>query len=325
MCVLPDIQAIRDEFRRLHRADLKEAVIALLVPLVNAKEQRSTDDIGWAYWNICDCYAMLRQAEIQQSYQADFFAWCKTALPPLRRHWVLSDGTQAMTLINGGFGDFWWDCYQDANENAPHVAENRTVRFESHRANAAAHTYFREFSRAEAALRSIEEVLSEDSAWTNRDFATVTLITLQIEFYAGLGDSAQIRKHGEAIERYLDAWFGRFQRPVARAELPFLGTWEQLNADRPPEDIYVALHNAACALVVAKQFEHAEPLFRRYLDEEKGGMTDYSKALYLLACWNNRRDKVEIHDLMSTFQNLTPKQVVRFAPDLSAVLAELGY
>lgn len=317
--MLHDIQAIKRDFSRLNT---HAAIIELLLPLLDPETSISADDKGWAFWNVCDRYAMLRNAKDQHRYQSEFFEWSKSALPSLRFHWVVSDGTQAMTLIAGDFLDFWWNCYQFANESVPRVAENRTVRFESHRANAAAYTHFQEFSRAETALQSIEAVLSEDSTWLNRNFATVTYTTLLITFYAGLGQSEQIGRRVEDLELYLGEWQRHFQKSAVRTEYPLLGSWEQLNADRPPEAIYTAIHNAACALVIAKQFVKAERLFRIVLDEQREGMTEYSKALYLLACWNNRRNKDEIRDLLHGFQNLTLPQVSKFAPELTDVLGE---
>lgn len=317
-----DIPTVKGEFRRLLSDDAKEAIVDLLVPLLRSRATLSADDAGWAFWNVCDCYALLRKAKDQYSYQSEFYEWSKSALPSLRFHWVVSDATQALTLIDGGFLDFWWNCYQFANESVPRIAENRTVRFESHRANAAAYTHFREFSRAETALRSLEAVLSEDPLWINRDFATVTWITLLIEFYTALGQSEQVARQVEALDRYLGGWLARLQRPVVWTVEPLLGSWAQLNADRQPGWIFVAIHNAACALVVARQFVDAERLFRIVLEERREGMTTYSKALYLLACWNNRRNKDEIRELLFGFQPVALQHILKFAPELTEALGE---
>lgn len=315
----PDIQAIKSELGRLSN---NEAIIDLLLPLLRHKATLPADDIGWAFWNICDCYAMLRKAKEQYAYQSEFHEWSKSGLPSLKHHWVVSDGTQAMTLISGGFIDFWWNCYQFANQSAPQIAENRTVRFESHRANAAAYTHFREFSRAETALQSLEAVLSEDPLWSNHDFATATWITLLIEYYAASGQPEQVAKQVEAVDRYLGDWLARLQRPVVWTVEPILGSWRQLSADRQPGWVFVALHNAACALVVARQFADGERLFRIFLQERPDRMTTYSKALYLLACWHNRRNKAEIQELLAVFQPDSLQQIVNFAPELTEVLGE---
>jgi hypothetical protein len=315
-----DIQAIKGEFVRLLNEDTKEAIVALLTPMLHSKESLSADDTGWAFWNICDNYAMLRKAREQYACQAEFYEWSKSALPSLRHHWVVSDATQAMTIIDGGFLDFWWNCYYSANESAPQVAENRAARFESHRANATAYTHFREFRRAETALLALEAVLSEDPLWANRGFAKVTFTTLRLEFYDAQGLSEKAGKYVKNLERDLKEWLQRCQKSATFSGISLLGSWEQLNATRPPGAIFIAIHNAACAFVVAKYFIEAERWFEIVLSEDQGGMTDYSKALYLLACWNNRHNESEIHDLLHKFQDLPIPQVLKFAPELRKVL-----
>lgn len=314
-----DVEAIKSEFGRVQGDQGIAAGVDLLVSALRSGMTLSADDKGWMLWNICDGYAMLRNATEQHRYQAEFYEWSLRDLLPLRRHWVVSDATQAMTLINGGFVEFWWSCYQSTNASAPQVAENRAVRFESHRANAAAYTRFREFSRAETALRLLEALLSEDANWVNRDFATVTMYTLRIEYYAALEQPEQIARETEALDRYLADWLGRLQRPLVWA-MGLLGSWEDLNAARPSGFISVAIHNAACALAVARQFVKAEGYFRMVLAERPQGMTAYSKSLYLLACWHNRGSRDEIRDLLSGFQHFTLQDVLKFAPELAEVL-----
>lgn len=315
-----NIQAIKDQYVRLLNADAKQALIDLLAPLLHSEEALSTDDKGWAFWNVCDNYAMLRKAKEQYRYQAEFYEWSKSTLPSLRRHWVVSDATQAMTLMDGGFLDFWWNCYRFANESAPQVAENRSARFEAHRANAAAYTSFREFSRTETALLALEAVLSEDPLWANRDFAKVTFTTLLLEFYGAQGLSEKAGTYVKNLERDLKEWLLRYQRSATFSGIALLGSWEQLNATRPSGAILIAIHNAACELAKAKYFIEAERWFGIVLNEDPGGMTDYSKALYLLACWNNRRNKNEIHALLNMFRDLPIRQVLKFAPELQIVL-----
>src|SRR5690606_3185121 len=163
----PDIQAIKESYRRLLAEGAKEGIIELLTPVLRSPASLPAEDVGWAYWNVCDNYALLRKAREQLAYQTAFYEWSRAALPAHQWHWVVSDGTQAMTLISGGYLDFWWNCYRDANERAPQAADNRTVRFESHRANAAAYTRFREFGHAKTALQSLEALLAEDPLWVN--------------------------------------------------------------------------------------------------------------------------------------------------------------
>lgn len=113
-----ELDEARRTFRRLLSENAKQSIIDLLVCLW-AKVVLSVDDTGWALWNICDNYAMMRDAKSQHKYQSEFHECSKTNPYPLRLHWVVSDATQTLTLIDGGFLDFWWKCYEFANAECP--------------------------------------------------------------------------------------------------------------------------------------------------------------------------------------------------------------
>ncbi len=300
-----------------------ESIIELLVSL-RVKADLSVDDTGWVLWNICDRYAMMRDAKSQYKYQSEFHEWSKTSLFPLRLHWVVSDETQALTLIEGGFLDFWWKCYEFANIQCPLVIENRNIRFESHRTNASAYTHFQEFSRAKTALNAIEKLLSEDRTWSNRDFAAVTFKILLVKYYSARGESDRVASTGEALQRQINDWLGRVgDIEGATPERSLLGSWSQLNADRSPTAVFIGINNAACAFTKAKQFSVAERLFRVLLDKRRN-LNAYGEAQYLLSCWKNRRDKDEIVDWLDRSKKLTPKALKRFASELvDVVKAEL--
>ena len=302
----------------LRRRSPHQDIIALLVRL-RAAEELSVDDAGWALWNICDRYAMLRDPDPQFRYQREFRALMETHAPE-RLHWVVSDTTQALTLISGGYKDFWWDAYVSANARVPRVPETRNVRFESHRATAAAFTRS-DLERATAALEACDAVLSEDPVWINRAFASVTAKTLRVDFHHARGDQASLCQMVAALESELAEWCTRVPGPDTPPpdNAPLFGSWSQLNANRPDRDIYVALHNAACALTRARRFPGAERLFGVVAD---GGhaLTAYGKALQIWACWENRRDRDEVHRLCER-AGLTPQQLERYAPELVTGLA----
>lgn len=318
--MMQDIEMIALAFRRLLDINASHReVVDLLIPL-HAERDLPADVKGWVLWNLCDRFAMLRDAQNQYRYQSEFHEWSARSLPALRFHWVVSDGTQALTLIQGGYLESWWQWYEFANAHCPRVADNRTVRFESHRANAAAHTHFSEIGRAESALNAIEDLLGEDSTWSNRDFAATTFRTLRINFYDVQGKTNKVVQEGNQLMRDLDAWLNH-ARGVAETthEEPLLGSWDQLNKNRPPSAVYVALHNAAIALVETKQFHHAERLFRIRL-EAGCALTSYGQSQYLLACWENRHDKDEIGALQQQFSGIPADKLKLWAPALSEAL-----
>ena len=306
-------------FRELLRQGAPHQEIVALLVRYRATEESSWDDAGWALWNICDRYALLRDADSQYPYQREFRAFAETHAPE-RMHWVVSDATQALTLISGGYGEFWWDTYLSASAHAPRVPETRNVRFESHRVTAAAFTRS-DLERANVALEACEAVLSEDPAWVNRDFASVTSKTLLVGFHHARGDQASLRQMVAALENELAEWRTRVPGPDSPPadNGPLLGSWAQLNANRPDRDIYVALHNAACALTRARRFPSAERFFGIVAD---GGhaLTAHGKALQIWACWENRRDRDEVRRLCER-AGLTPQELERYVPELINGLA----
>jgi hypothetical protein len=107
--MLSAVENVQLAFRDMLEQEVEdEAVVKLLLSL-HPKVDLSVDDRGWLLWNICDRYAMLRDAEHQYKYQSEFQEWSKTNLSSYRLHWVVSDANQALTLTYGGFSEFWWD------------------------------------------------------------------------------------------------------------------------------------------------------------------------------------------------------------------------
>ncbi len=320
MALHPTLDEAKNTFRRLlnERAH-SQCIIDLLVDL-RARANLSVDDTGWILWNLCDRYALLRDAKSQYKCHSEFHEWSKDNLFPLRLHWIVSDATQALTLIDGGFLEFWRDCYEFANSQSPLVAQNRTVRFESHRANACACIRFRQFARAETALNAMETLLAEDPSWHNGEFAAITHMTLFLEFCKATDRTEDMARIGQELQERLDHCLSRSGDLEDTASEPsLLGSWEQLNADRPRAAVYIAATNAACAFKAAEQFLVAERLFR--LLEGKGRtLNAYGQARYLLSCWQNRRDKNELIQRLGASQVLTRSRLKQFAPELGDVL-----
>lgn len=319
-------QTLADAKRKFHSLTVQgasqQAIIELLLCL-RTRTDLSVDDLGWVLWNLCDQYAMLRDASTQLTYQQEFYEWSQDHLWPHRLHWVVCDGTQAMTLSDGGFLNFWWECYQFANEHCPRWAENRNVRFESHRATSSVCVYFSELERAKSALDALEELIAEDKEWANYNFAVATLKTLQIEYYNAIGEYERVLETSLSVESDLDKWLRWVRQSGERCQASelLLGTWEQLNANRPPKAVFVATHNAACALARVKHFRAAERAFRMLVSEGYT-ITAYGQALYVLSCWENRHDRSEVRELLRECKGITPKTLEKFTPQLIDVLGD---
>lgn len=319
--MLNDLEEAKHRFRHLVDTNANHHdILDVLVPLT-IKTDLIPDDKGWGLWNICDRLAMLRDARNQYRYQSAFYEWSKDHLPPTRLHWVVSDGTQACTLIDGGFLEPWWSWYAYANERSPQVAANRGVRFESHRANAAAYTRFSQLTRAEYALEALEDLLTEDATWPSLDFATVTLSTLKINYCGMWGQTDELTAEADRLVRELDAWLENTRSTaVSSIPDPLLGSWEQLNAPWPPIKVYTATHNAALALTETGQYEQAEHLFRAHA-RTGAELTAYGRSQFALACWENRHDRDETRALLLEPKVIPLDKLKLWAPSLCEVLA----
>ena len=315
-----DLEAAKQEFCRLVEVDFHSRQMLELLLHIWRDGKLSPDDAGWALWNICDQYALNRDAGVQHRYQSEFFELVKRSFPE-RAHWVVCDGTQALTLIHGGLIDFWWGCYQYANERAPRVLGNRTVRFESHRANAATCMQLGESDRAAAALEGMAELLEEDAMWQNMDFAHMTYMSLLVQFYGAAGQNDQLEKVVERLVSALDAWLQRVSdAPSSERREPLFGSWDYINADRPPSGVFVGTHNAACAFAKVARFFIAERLFRILLDRGRT-LSDYGEALFLQSCWRNRGSREEINRMLSKSMKILPEYLIHVAPEMTDVVA----
>jgi hypothetical protein len=319
--------ALKHQFQKLIQQNAApEPIIALLLPLQD-NTNLSVDDQAWLLWNLCDCYALLRDAPNQYSYQVAFHRWSITSLAPERLHWVTSDATQACTLIAAEFGDEWWEWYLYANTHATCTAFNRTARFESHRANASAHLKFGLLSRAQVALSHLESVLSESETWDNMPFATVTFYTFLIEWHTAQKDEHGMQDAATRLLEYLDRWQAQVNTHISKqvnSEALLLGSWEQINANRSADAVWSATHNAACVLARSREFVLAERCFRYlcqcYLWQVHYSLTPYAYALYMWVCWENRHELAEIQSLWNFSPQLSAHQIKQFAPELSPVL-----
>jgi len=317
-----DLDRAKKEFTRLVAEDFGSQKMLDFVIHIWENADLSPDDAGWVLWNICDQYALGRANDpiTQHRYQSEFFELVKRSFPE-RAHWVVCDGTQANGQIRGGFLDFWWGCYQFANDNAPRVAENRGARFEAHRANAGSHMKFGELERAGSALEAMAALLEEDAEWPSLEFASVTYVSLLVEFYGATGQTGKVEETGENLERMLDDWLQRVgdAKIVGLEEKPLFGSWQAINADRPPAAVFVGVHDAACEFAKAGRFPAAERLFR-ILQDRGRTMTDYGEALFLLSCWRNGRSKDEIIRMLSRSKKISPEYLVHIAPEMADVV-----
>lgn len=313
---MSDIQKIHNEFC-LHQAKNEHAaIVSILIPLLDCNNLEK-EELGWAFWNICDRLALQRKWDEQIGFQKRFFEFIEKVLGPDYLHWVVSDGTQAMSLISGGYIEDWVRWYDHANRIAKGTAANRGIRFESHRAFVSSFTRFGEAELALNALNALEALLDEDPAWANKDFAVCTYHTLRFDYLDLIGNQDELIEEGDQFAKYTAEWVTRFEKngSIRSESESILGSWEQLNQLRPPSSVITALGNAGCALCRARQYE----LCLHFLNEASRlgfQRNAYSNTLYIIALWKIEQNEESITKILESDPRLLAEHLHKHAPDL---------
>ena len=109
------------------------AVIDFLQAALRGNELEGTEEIGFAYWNISDSFAMLRDSGNLYKNHCEFADFLK-GKPSKYLFWLVCDATQRFTHELGGFADFWWDCYKSALSKNAGINGIEAITFECHNA-----------------------------------------------------------------------------------------------------------------------------------------------------------------------------------------------
>ena len=109
------------------------AVIDFLQAALRGNELEGTEEIGFAYWNISDSFAMLRDSGNLYKNHCEFADFLKDK-PSKYLFWLVCDATQRFTHELGGFADFWWDCYKSALSKNAGISGIEAITFKCHNA-----------------------------------------------------------------------------------------------------------------------------------------------------------------------------------------------
>ena len=109
------------------------AVIDFLQAALRGNELEGTEEIGFAYWNISDSFAMLRDSGNLYKNHCEFADFLKDK-PSKYLFWLVCDATQRFTHELGGFADFWWDCYKSTLSKNAGISGIEAITFECHNA-----------------------------------------------------------------------------------------------------------------------------------------------------------------------------------------------
>ena len=113
---------IRNKFKNLQTERNLNGIIEYLSTIL-ATNNNDCMLAGFCHWNISDSLAMLRKSEEQY---VNHFNFCKLLdiMDVKYKLWSVCDATQRFTLELGGFGDFWWEHYNNAvslNQNTKNI------------------------------------------------------------------------------------------------------------------------------------------------------------------------------------------------------------
>ena len=123
----------RTTYSREEKRKQDLAVIDFLQPALYGNVLKGTEEIGFAYWNISDSFAMLRDSGNLYKNHREFADFLKDK-PSKYLFWPVSDATQRFALELGGFADFWWDCYRNASSKNAGMSGIEAITFECHNA-----------------------------------------------------------------------------------------------------------------------------------------------------------------------------------------------
>lgn len=259
---------IFNKIEQLQKEDSKLEIIEILQKFLNNENTNSIMDRGWAYWNISDNYALLRMADEEFKNHMKFVDFINKELPKEMLYWSVSDATQKLTLIKGGYGEFWYDLYVTACNTAPKTNENCGIRLESHRAaiSEIGPQYGRpNIENSEFALNNIKNLINENPLDSNIRFYTITYYSLSL-----IVNSYLKRSQAETIDKAMESFnalIPYLEKDVSSNEI--IGTWEQLNSKRPLNiQAKVGMNNLICHLINISQYQMALECYKIF--EEKG-------------------------------------------------------
>lgn len=242
----------RTTYSREEKRKQDLAVIEFLQPALYGNVLKGTEEIGFAYWNISDSFAMLRDGENLYKNHCEFADFLKDK-PSKYLFWPVSDATQRFTLELGGFADFWWDCYKNALSKNVGMSGIGAITFECHNAalsvTPAVKTPVGYLELAKNNFRSFLEVNESSDNYI---------------FYETLYYALCLKAFGSAERDVFELGIRLF--PWLKSEKSqndfLIGEWKMLNGQKSKYDMArVAINRAINALIDTGSDETARELY----------------------------------------------------------------
>lgn len=242
----------RTTYSREEKRKQDLAVIDFLQPALYGNVLKGTEEIGFAYWNISDSFAMLRDSENLYKNHCEFADFLKDK-PSKYLFWPVSDATQRFTLELGGFADFWWGCYKNALSKNVGMSGIGAITFECHNAalsvTPAVKTPVGYLELAKNNFRSFLEANESSDNYI---------------FYETLYYALCLKAFGSAERDVFDLGMRLF--PWLKSEKSqndfLIGEWKMLNGQKSKYDMArVAINRAINALIDTGRGEPARELY----------------------------------------------------------------
>ena len=248
-------------FKEYKAENDKRKIVELLESFLRECPDADDMQICWAFWNLSDNYAMLRDAS-EEYRNHKLFEKKLMHMDEKYLHWIVSDGTQKLTLLTGGYEAYWNALYRYACEKAPKREDNAVIRFESHRANVAFPSvvdYSFDAEHARFALENLANSCSELQHTSGALYYQLTYYTMAIGFNTLMKeDNKPLIEESYAAFTEILPYLHTEKQTYADGEERLLGTYDQLNAPRAKyNQAFCGIHNYIIQLVNAGAYQLA--------------------------------------------------------------------
>lgn len=229
------------------------ATIEYMRYLLDSNTFSDFKDKCFCFWNISDCYAMLRDSEREYENHRKFADYVSSGNTQYS-FWTVCDATQRFTLTLGGYGEFWQKLYRNAAEKSLVTDENYRIAYEAHRAAMAVHPAL-----------EISEGFTRYADMMFGKFLDSNKEREEYEFYRLLYLSSSMKAFGRAdidIESLCLNFYNYLSCEDTECEF-VLGEWEFLNRERSKRNLAVVGITAVInALIDIGESQRGRELYR---------------------------------------------------------------
>lgn len=165
--------------------------IDYLQSLLQSGVLTEAEDMGFCYWNLSDNHALMRESSALYENHKAFYEYLKP-MDSKYLYWLVCDGTQRYVLENGGYSDFWWNIYREANERNTDIAAYEGIVFEAHRAAFHPNPCRTDFASQTYAEEAFAAFLQDRKGSENYPFYYLIYQSLYLHVFGSCGDNLAV-------------------------------------------------------------------------------------------------------------------------------------